>query len=109
MHANPPTRIPYATAAHATAAAFIFGYPLRAGHPTNPANKILWILRLPGSGLVIHATPVQAMTPIVTVTLPASSGPQIYPSYVDVPRAGCWHLELRWGGHSDSLNLAYRR
>jgi hypothetical protein len=58
---------------------------------------------------MIHATPLQAATPVVKVIVPDSSGPVIYPSYVDVPHVGCWHLKLRWGGHNDSLDLAYRQ
>lgn len=105
-HSNPPTGVPYAIAARGTAAAFIFGYPLRAGAPAGARNKVLWILRRPGSALLIDATQ-RAGTP-VRITLPDSSGPEIYPSYVNVPRGGCWHLALRWAGHSDSVDLAYR-
>jgi hypothetical protein len=107
-HSNAPTVVPYAIGAGRSAAAFVFADPLRAGEPRNPYNKILWILRRPGSRLVIHATPLHASTPVVTVTPDDSAGPQSYPSYVNVPRAGCWHLMLRWDGRSDSVDLAYR-
>jgi hypothetical protein len=93
-----------------TAAGFIWGYPLRAGNPSDPSNKILWIMRLPrhGSRLVIRATPLHAPTPVVTLTRPADSGPgEIYPSIVNVPRAGCWRLTLHWAGHEDTLDLAW--
>jgi hypothetical protein len=107
-HSNPPTFLPYAIGAHQTAAAFIFGYPLRAGAPTNPANKILWIVRTPGSGLTIRATPLRSPTPVVTVRVNDSAGPETYPSYVNVPTPGCWHLTVRWRGHTDSIDLSYR-
>ncbi len=54
--------VPFALSAQGTALAVVFGYPLRAGHPADSANKILWIMRRPrdGSGLVIHAQPLFA-------------------------------------------------
>lgn len=107
---GPPTGLPYATSAHGSAAAFIFGNPLRAGDPSNPANKILWIVRLPrdGSALVIRAKPLHATAPVVTVTRPPDSSPgQIYPSYVNVPSPGCWRLTLKWAGQSDTLDLRW--
>lgn len=67
-------------------------------------------MRLPrnGSRLVIRATPEHALSPAITVTQPADSGPgEIYPSLVNVPRPGCWRLQVRWAGHSDSVNLRY--
>jgi hypothetical protein len=30
------------------------------------------------------------------------------PSIVDLPRAGCWRLSLRWAGRTDELDLQYR-
>jgi hypothetical protein len=29
------------------------------------------------------------------------------PSGVDLPRAGCWRLRLRWSGHTDRLDVRY--
>jgi hypothetical protein len=48
---NAPDGLPYVVADPATAAGFIFGYPLRAGHPVNPSNKILWAVRTPAMAL----------------------------------------------------------
>lgn len=106
-----PKGLPYAVADQGDAIAFIFGYPLRAGNPTNPNNKILWVVRSPrnGSDLVIRARPLHATGPVVTVRQAANSGPgEIYPSDVNVPVRGCWHLTLRWNGRADSIDLAYR-
>jgi hypothetical protein len=41
-----------------------------------------------------------------TATRTLQGGPG--PSYVDLPGAGCWRLQLRWGGRRDVLDLAYR-
>ncbi len=38
---------------------------------------------------------------------PDSSPGEIYPSYVNVPTAGCWHLTLHWAGHTDWIDLHY--
>ena len=65
---NPPAPMSYGLAEDGDAVAVVFGYPLRAGHPTNPANKILWIMRLPrrGSPLRIEAHPLHRESPRVT-------------------------------------------
>ncbi len=94
---------------HGDALAVLFS-PLNAGRPTNPANKILWVVRLPrdGSALTIRAHPVDSSSPEVTLREPANAGPgEIYPSIVDMPGAGCWHLELLWNHHSDAIDLRY--
>jgi hypothetical protein len=108
---GPATSMPYGLAEGGNAVAVVFGYPLRAGHPTNPSNKILWIMRLPrrGSPLQIEARPLHGESPNIRASWPADSSPgEIYPSYVDVPRPGCWRLTLKWAGHTDSIDLHYR-
>jgi hypothetical protein len=105
-----PTSLLQATAHKGRAAAFIFGNPLRAGHPQNPDNKILWVVRLPreGSELTISGHPVGASAPTVTLTESANAGPgEIYPSIVDVPKPGCWQFALGWNGHEDTIELKY--
>jgi hypothetical protein len=108
---NNPDFLPYVVAVPADAAGFIFGYPLRAGHPENPSNKILWVVRLPrgGSGLEITGHPADATKPTIDVAVPANSGPgEIYPSIVDVPQPGCWHFDLAWAGHHAAVELMYQ-
>lgn len=78
---------PYALADDGNAVAVLFAYPLRAGHPTDPANKVLWIMRLPrhGSPLTIQARPLHGSRPTPRTSWPADSSPgEIYPSYVNV-------------------------
>ena len=107
---NNPKGLPYVVATEQTAAGFIFGYPLRAGHPENPANKILWVVRLPGNGsnLEIKGHPLGTSKPAVEQSQPANSGPgEIYPSIVDAPQPGCWHFDLSWAGHKATVELEY--
>lgn len=107
-HNVPP--VPYVIANGQTAAGFLFSLPLRAGHPTNPSNKILWVVRLPRSGsqLDLTAHPLSQLEPTVYETAPTGASPgQIYPSIVDVPQTGCWRFELAWAGHRDTVELQY--
>jgi hypothetical protein len=102
-----PSQTPYALATGDKAAAFFFVY-LRAGHPSNPANKILWVVGLPRQGkpLKIVARFSRRRVPIVRSTWPANSGPgEIYPSTIDLPKPGCWHLALAWAGHHASIDV----
>ena len=107
---NNPKGVPFTIDQAQTVAAYIWGYPLRAGHPETPSNKIMFVVRAPrgGSDLTITAHPLGAATPAVKVVQAANSGPgEIYPSIVDVPTAGCWTLDLAWGPHKATLDLPY--
>jgi hypothetical protein len=104
-------RAQYVLTSPPTAAGVLFVQPLKSGHPTNPSNKILWVVNLPrnGSALAITGHPVAAATPIVAQTQPADSGPgEIYPSIIDVPHSGCWQFDLAWAGHKASVELLYQ-
>ncbi len=97
-------------ASPAVAAGFLFGYPLRAGHPDNPSNKVLWVVRVPrdGSPLTITGHPAGATTPSIESSWPDNASPgEIYPSGVDVPQPGCWHFNLAWAGHHATVDLEY--
>jgi hypothetical protein len=62
-----------------------------------------------GSPLTIEARPLHASTPLIRHAWPADSSPgEIYPSYVNVPTAGCWRLTLRWARHTDWIDLRYQ-
>jgi hypothetical protein len=68
-------------------------------------NKILWVSRLPQqpmSPLKIEAVLDGGHT---TVYREVVGGPG--PSYVNLPAAGCWTLELSWSGHTDQVRLRY--
>lgn len=105
---SPGFRVPYALASGDSAAAFMFADPLRAGHPTDPANKVLWVMRYPRNGKPLITTARWRTDPAVSVriTQPANSWPgEIYPTAIDLPRPGCWRLALRWGAHRASIDL----
>ncbi|MET8155725.1 hypothetical protein ABZT47_05085 [Sphaerisporangium sp. NPDC005289] len=107
---NAPGGLPVRMGVRGDALGYLFADPLRAGRPTDPANKILWYVRQPRDGhpLEITARPKGARAPVVRVSVPADSGPgEIYPSIVEVPSAGCWALDLSWGSNHDSLELTY--
>jgi hypothetical protein len=92
---------------------------LRAGHPTDPANKLAWIVSLPRADtpLVIDAHPIDRSTPVVHIEVPDvhvevpgvdhSKAGWVYTSIIDLPTPGCWHVDLYWGSpkHAASLNL----
>ncbi len=105
-----PSELPQATSNRQLASAFLFGYPLRSGHPTNPSDKILWVMRRPrdGSSLTVVGRPLGNAAPEVTVTEPPDSTPgEIYPTIVDVPLPGCWQFTLSWNGNHDTIELHY--
>jgi hypothetical protein len=101
--------IPYVLATPPVVAGFIFGYPLRAGHPTNPANKILWqVNALPyGPSLDITAHLVGSNAAAVTQSVGFLDNGDL-PSIVDMPQPGCWHMDLSWSGHHAAMELQYQ-
>jgi hypothetical protein len=103
-------QLPYVVAVPDSAAGFLFARPLRAGHPENPSNKILWVVRTPrrGSTLEVDGRPLGAAGPTVHQSQPADSSPgEIYPSIVDVPDPGCWRFTLRWATGRVEVDLDY--
>ncbi len=60
-----------------------------------------------GQPLLLTARPL-AGGPAVNLTFPAGASPgEIYPSSVDVPTPGCWHMTLQWNGHTATIDLPY--
>jgi len=111
FHGGPP-RTTHVVGRQGQIAAIVFGYPLRASSST-PAtghgNKILWVSRtLPASPAALWIR-AQQMTGTKAVGAPVGrvlmGGPG--PSYVNLPRPGCWRLQLSWSGRKDTLDLAY--
>jgi hypothetical protein len=105
-----PTGVPYAQSREANVVAILFGYPLHVGEPADGRNnKILWYVRHPRDGQPLTITARHSEgEPTVSASAPAGAGPgEIYPSIVDVPSAGCWHMTLEWNGHTATIELPY--
>jgi hypothetical protein len=83
----------------------LFSHPLAQPRPEGSSNKILWVSRTApifGDTLKISAKLDGSST---QVTREVQGGPG--PSIIDVPQAGCWHLELTWSGRIDTMDLVY--
>jgi hypothetical protein len=107
---NNPDFLPYVIA-DPPSAAFLWANPLRAGQPNNPSNKIFWVVGLPRHEAALQVTghPAGASTPTIRVSFPPDSSPgEIYPSIVDVPKPGCWYLDLSWAGHKAAVDLQFQ-
>jgi len=99
-------RMPFVLGDQGDIAAIIFGYPLRQPTAQDRSNKILWVSRVeqrPGEPLVIEAS-LTGKGEAVTREVRGGAGPSI----IDLPEAGCWHLQLKWSGHTDTMQLTYQ-
>ncbi|MET8200143.1 hypothetical protein [Micromonospora taraxaci] len=103
-------RVPHVLGAKGDIVAVLFAHPLRQHRKDGSNNKILWVAQAATTSpdptapatLVITATLDGTDT---TVTREVAGGPG--PSIIDVPQAGCWRLDLRWSGHTDTMDLVY--
>jgi hypothetical protein len=105
----PRPRLPHSIARHGRIAALYFGFPLTAPPRRDVANKILWVSHAgqrPGEDLLIRAQRMRGRRLLgAPVRRRVDGGPG--PSGIDLPRAGCWRLRLRWSGHTDRLDVRY--
>lgn len=103
---TPGAQIHYATSGRGDMLALIFGYPLFSPPAPDRSNKILWRSRVP-----VEPGPLRIEARLNGTGAPervtVGEGPG--PSIVDLPRPGCWRLELAWGPHTDSIDLEYVR
>jgi hypothetical protein len=69
---------------------------VRAG---GQSNKVLWISDGTQTGsLSVAAHPLNAESPEVRFDIPPASSPHgNFPSSIDLPTPGCWHLDLTLG------------
>ncbi|MFE9959975.1 hypothetical protein [Micromonospora sp. NPDC005299] len=104
-------RIAHVFGAKGDIVAVLFGQPLAVGRTEGPNNKILWVAR---PAATPSPDPSAPTTLVITATLDGTTtratrevagGPG--PSIIDLPQAGCWHLELRWSGRTDTMDLVY--
>jgi hypothetical protein len=104
-------KMPHVLGRSGDIAALIFGYPLYSPQDETRANKVLWVSRVhqrPLDDLYIRAQRMDGtrrLGPLVHRVIVNGPGP----SYVNLPADGCWRLQLRWSGHTDSLDLRFRR
>lgn len=102
---DPEPVMPYVLGDGGAIAAVPFG-PLTAPPTPGQSNKILWVARDPqaGGAMTITARPVDDAGAVpVTRDFPDGVGPSV----LDLPSPGCWALEVRWPGHSDTLRVRY--
>jgi hypothetical protein len=100
---DPRPRMPYVLGEKGDIVAILFGQPLTAPPSRDHNNKILWVSReSDGSSLRITAELADGSA---TATRVVDGGPG--PSIIDLPSPGCWHLTLRWGTRTDTMNLAF--
>ncbi|MET7748422.1 hypothetical protein [Micromonospora sp. NPDC005367] len=90
--------------------AALFGHPLRLNRTDGSNNKILWVSRPAVNSPDPTVSPDLEITASLAgtdtrVTREIAGGPG--PSIIDLPQAGCWRLELRWSGHTDTMDLVY--
>lgn len=100
-----PSGNTYTMGADGTILAVVFAAPLRSPATPDAGNKILWVARqtpAPAELLKIRAT-LEGSTRQTTVDLDTAPGPSI----VEMPAPGCWHLDLSWGSHRDSVDLRW--
>ncbi|MEU7924172.1 hypothetical protein [Micromonospora sp. NPDC049107] len=104
------TRMPHVFGARGEIVAVLFGHPLAQVRPDASSNKILWVARPattsppPGASTTLKIIATLDGTD-TRVTHEVAGGPA--PSIIDMPRAGCWHLDLSWGGRADTMDLVY--
>ncbi len=91
-------------------AAILFGSRSLTSPPaTDRNNKILWVSRVAtyGRDLRIEAQRISGSRPLgAPVARSVTGGPG--PSIIDLPAPGCWRVNLRWSGWTDTLDLQYK-
>jgi len=89
---------PYVLATPPTAVAILVAQPVRAGHPTNPANKVVFGVRSPRLGTPLRIEARATTGDTVHLAIPADVvDAEVYITYLDLPAPGCWRLNLSWG------------
>jgi len=105
---DPQPRVTHVVGEQGRIAAILFGGELHSPPSADVNNKILWVSRTGAEGpLRIRATLAGTGA---RVDREVADGPG--PSYVDLPAAGCWQVELQWGSapdQRDSMALVYAR
>jgi hypothetical protein len=102
-------KIPHVLGRDGEIVAILFG-ALEAPPTKDSGNKILWAAKdpvKPLSDLRISAQRIvhgRRAGTVVHRTVDGGPGP----SGIELPRAGCWRMTLKWSGRTDQLDLRYR-
>lgn len=94
---------PFARSRSGDVVAFVFGNPLSAPPAADHNNKILWVVRGGTGGDIAVTARLEGSRRTTMLHVPAG------PSYVNMPAAGCWQLDLRIGNRKDTINLRWTR
>ncbi|TQJ22870.1 hypothetical protein FBZ33_3131 [Micromonospora sp. A202] len=103
-------RVPHVFGAKGDIVAVVFAHPLRQHRKDGSNNKILWVARAATTSPDTSAPATLVITATLDgtdtrVTREVAGGPG--PSIIDMPQPGCWRLDLRWSGHTDTMDLVY--
>jgi hypothetical protein len=100
-----PDGNPFALSADGTMVAVVFANPLMSPPAPDRGNKILWVPeQTPAPSDILTISAALEGSDLTTIV---DTGTAPGPSYVDLPAPGCWHLDLTWGAHSDSIDLRW--
>ncbi|MDQ6658552.1 MAG: hypothetical protein M3Z00_10045 [Actinomycetota bacterium] len=101
-----PGFAPFAFSASGNLIAYVFVPPLVSPPAADHHNKILWVTKSAplNAGEFTIVGQLEGSNRTVTVDVGLSPGPSI----VDMPAPGCWHLSLKWGNTTDSIDLRWQ-
>lgn len=99
----PYNAFPFVTSNRGDIVAVLFGSML-APPPsaTEGQNKVLWVPKDPSAGALTVDAHLVGTSENVDIG-DISFGP----SYVDVPKPGCWRLTLHWIGPTETVDIVY--
>jgi hypothetical protein len=100
---SPDPGIPMVYSDRGLMLAILFGSPLASPPAADHNNKILWVAKVGAEGDFW----IDARLAGSDLRVRRDLGPAPGPSIVDLPAAGCWHLDLHWGSYTDTINLRY--
>jgi hypothetical protein len=100
--AAPRSATPYIVGRGGRIIAFLFTQPVRAGNQTRPHNKILWVIAGANRNrtLRLQAQLVNSRTIEHRRYRSVDPSGRIFPTYLNLPAAGCWSLAATWDGQA---------
>lgn len=92
--------VPFARSRSGDVVAFVFG-KLSAPPAADHHNKVLWVVHGRSAAEIDVTAHLVGSQRVTTLQVPAG------PSFVNMPEAGCWRLDLRIGNRRDTINLRW--